>query len=175
MANLMSTAAPLLILMVAAVVLAFNSFRYAGVIFVIGFLSVGLALFGVWMFGTPLGFNAIVGALGLVGLAINGSIVVLSALKASAAAQSGDAAAIRDTVMDATRHILATTLTTIGGFAPLLIEGDPFWLPFASAVAGGVAGSAILALIFAPAAFVLLIRSNPQGAPSGASEPEPVL
>ena len=175
MANLMSTAAPLLILMVAAVVLAFNSFRYAGVIFVIGFLSVGLALFGVWMFGTPLGFNAIVGALGLVGLAINGSIVVLSALKASAAAQSGDAAAIRDTVMDATRHILATTLTTIGGFAPLLIEGDPFWLPFASAVAGGVAGSAILALIFAPAAFVLLIRSSPQGAPSGASEPEPVL
>ena len=172
MANLMSTAAPLLILMVAAVVLAFNSFRYAGVIFVIGFLSVGLALFGVWMFGTPLGFNAIVGALGLVGLAINGSIVVLSALKASPQARSGDPVAVRDTVMDATRHILATTLTTIGGFAPLLIEGDPFWLPFASAVAGGVAGSAVLALIFAPAAFVLLTRSNRRQS-EGAFVPEP--
>ncbi|MBL4540136.1 MAG: hypothetical protein JKP96_15875, partial [Oceanicaulis sp.] len=40
----------------------------------------------------------------------------------------------------------------------LLIQGDAFWLPFAAAVAGGVAGSALLALIFAPAAFVLLSR-----------------
>ncbi|KAA5801667.1 efflux RND transporter permease subunit [Alkalicaulis satelles] len=158
MADLMSTAIPLLILIIASVVLAFNSFRYAGVIFAAGFLSVGLAMFGVWMFGTPLGFNAIVGSLGLVGLSINGSIVVLSALRANHLARAGDPDAIRETVVDATRHIVATTLTTIGGFAPLLIEGDAFWLPFAAAVAGGVAGSALLALIFAPAAFTLLVR-----------------
>lgn len=158
MGDLMSTALPLLILMIGAVVLAFNSVRYAGVVFTVGALSVGLAMFGVWLFGTLLGFNAIVGAMGLVGLSINGTIVVLSALKANEAARAGGRAAIRETVVDATRHILATTLTTIGGFAPLLIEGDAFWLPFAAAVAGGVAGSAVLALIFAPAAFVLLVR-----------------
>lgn len=155
-ANLMSTAIPLLILMVGSVVLAFNSFRYAAVVFAVGFLSVGLALFGIWLFGMPLGFNAIVGSMGLVGLSINGTIVVLSALRGSPQAVAGDALAIRETVMDATRHILATTLTTMGGFAPLLIEGDSFWLPFAAAVAGGVAGSAMLALIFAPAAYVVL-------------------
>ncbi|MEQ8406062.1 MAG: efflux RND transporter permease subunit [Oceanicaulis sp.] len=170
MADLMSTAGPLLIMMVAAVVLAFNSFRYAGIIFVVGFLSAGLAMFGVWLFGSPLGFNAIVGALGLVGLSINGSIVVLSALKANEQARAGDPDAIRETVVDATRHILATTLTTIGGFAPLLIEGDSFWLPFAAAVAGGVTGSAILALVFAPAAFVLLARFD---RPAPAGEPQP--
>ncbi|MFN3835812.1 MAG: efflux RND transporter permease subunit [Glycocaulis sp.] len=158
MADLMSTAIPLLILMIGSVVLAFNSFRYAGIVFTVGALSVGLALFGVWMFGTPLGFNAIVGAMGLVGLSINGTIVVLSALRGNAAALAGEALAIRETVMDCTRHIIATTLTTIGGFAPLIIEGDSFWLPFAASVAGGVAGSAMLALIFAPAAFVLLVR-----------------
>jgi len=159
-ANLMSTAVPFFILIIASVVLAFNSFRYATVIFAVGFLSVGLAMFGVWLFNTPLGFNAIVGSLGLVGLSINGSIVVLSALKANARAMAGDRDAIRETVVDATRHILATTLTTIGGFAPLLIQGDSFWLPFASAVAGGVAGSAVLALVFAPAAFTLLVRGG---------------
>lgn len=158
MANLASTAIPLVILMIGSVVLAFNSFRYAAVILIAGGLSVGLAMFGVWLFATPLGFNAIVGAMGLVGLSINGSIVVLSALKNNAAAVAGNRDAIRETVVDATRHILATTLTTIGGFAPLLIEGDAFWLPFAAAVAGGVAGSAVLALIFAPAAFMILIR-----------------
>ena len=41
---------------------------------------------------------------------------------------------------------------------PLILDGDSFWLPFASAMVGGVAGSAILALVFAPAAFVLLSR-----------------
>ncbi|MCC5996135.1 MAG: efflux RND transporter permease subunit [Oceanicaulis sp.] len=170
MADLMSTAIPLLILIIASVVLAFNSFRYAGVIFTAGFLSVGLAMFGVWMFGTPLGFNAIVGSLGLVGLSINGSIVVLSALKANPLARAGDRDAIRETVVDATRHIIATTLTTIGGFSPLLIEGDAFWLPFAAAVAGGVAGSAVLALIFAPAAFTLLVRFDRK---ARAGEPAP--
>jgi len=156
--------------MIASVVLAFNSFRYAGVVFVVGFLSAGLAMFGVWMFGTPLGFNAIIGSLGLVGLSINGTIVVLSALRADEKAKAGDPDSTRETVVDATRHILATTLTTIGGFAPLLIEGDSFWLPFASAVAGGVAGSAVLALIFAPAAFVLLSRFDRS---VQAGEPEP--
>jgi multidrug efflux pump subunit AcrB len=90
MADLLSTALPLLTLMIAAVVLAFNSFRYAGVVFVVGFLSAGLAMFGVWMFGTPLGFNAIIGSLGLVGLSINGTIVVLSALRANDKAVAGD-------------------------------------------------------------------------------------
>jgi len=86
-----------------------------------------------------------------------------------------------ETVVDATRHILSTTLTTIGGFAPLLIEGDSFWLPFASAISGGVAGSAILALLFAPAAFVWLIRGEarrrarlePRGEGGDALKPEP--
>ena len=108
--------------------------------------------------------------MGLVGLSINGTIVVLSALRANEAARAGDRTAIRETVIDATRHILATTLTTIGGFAPLLIEGDSFWLPFAAAVAGGVAGSAILALVFAPAAFVLLARFD---RPAPIAQPQP--
>lgn len=158
MGNLLSTALPLMVLMIGSVVLAFNSFRYAGVIMTVAFLSVGLAMFGVWLFGTPLGFNAIVGSMGLMGLSINGAIVVMSALRASPSASAIEPGAVEDTVMDATRHIISTTLTTIGGFIPLLLAGDAFWLPFAAAMVGGVAGSAILALIFAPAMFVLLAR-----------------
>jgi multidrug efflux pump subunit AcrB len=158
MADLLSTAIPLLVLMIGSVVLAFNSFRYAGVILIVALLSVGLAMFGVWMFGVPLGFNAIVGSMGLMGLSINGSIVVLSALRANPAARALKDGAVVATVMDATRHIISTTLTTIGGFMPLLLSGDSFWLPFAAAMVGGVAGSALLALIFAPATFVIFSK-----------------
>lgn len=156
MTNLFSTAIPLLVLMVGAVVLAFNSFSYAGVVGASGFLSVGLALFAIFIFGQSMGFMAIIGIMGLVGLAINGTIVVLSALKANEKAKIGDADEVRETVVDATRHITATTLTTVAGFIPLLAFGDAFWGPMATAIAGGVAGSAVLALIFAPSAFVLL-------------------
>ncbi len=160
MGNLLSSALPLLILIVGAVVLAFNSFSYAGIVGLNGFLSVGLALFGVWFFGQTMGFMAIVGVMGLVGLAINGTIVVLSALKANEKAKAGCPVQTRETVVDATRHIIATTLTTIGGFIPLLVFGDSFWGPLATAISGGVAGSAVLALITGPAAFVLLARTR---------------
>jgi multidrug efflux pump subunit AcrB len=151
--GLLALALPLLVVMIAAVVLSFNSFAYGGIIGLVGFLSVGLAMFGVWLFGYPLGFTAIVGAIGLVGLSINGSIVVLSALRADAGAQAADLEATVRTVMGASRHIVSTTLTTIGGFTPLILFGGTFWPPLATAIAGGVGGSAIIALFSVPAAF----------------------
>ncbi len=164
LASMLAYAGPLFVVMAGAVILSLDSFRLASVIFLVGLLSVGLALFGVFLFGHPLGFLAIVGTLGLVGLAINGAIIVLAALRADPRARAGDPAAIREVVVGATRHILATTLTTVGGFVPLIAYGGRFWPPLATAIAGGVAGSAVLSLILVPALFVWL-RAGPGGIP----------
>ena len=43
----------------------------------------------------------------------------------------------REVVVDATRHIVSTTATTIGGFLPLILFGGTFWPPLATAIAGG--------------------------------------
>ena len=74
----------------------------------------------------------------------------------SEAARRDDVIAQREIVVAATRHIVATTLTTMGGFVPIILTGDVFWLPLATAIAGGVAGSALLALYFAPAVFRIM-------------------
>lgn len=155
MTNLVSLAIPLILIISGAVALVFNSFRMALIVLITGGLSVGMAFLSVWAFNLPMGFNAIVGALGLFGIAINGSIVVLTQLRTTPACMDGDIIAMRETVVDATRHIVATTLTTMGGFVPLILVADPFWLPLAAGIAGGVAGSALLALYFVPAAFRL--------------------
>ncbi len=160
LSSMLAYAGPLFVVMAGTVILSFDSFRLASVIFAVGGLSVGLALLGVFLFGHPLGFLAIVGTMGLVGLSINGAIIVLAALRADPRARSGDPDAIREVVVAATRHILATTLTTIGGFVPLIVFGGRFWPPLATAIAGGVAGSAILSLILVPALFVWL-RGGP--------------
>lgn len=154
-ADLTALAIPLLIIMTGAVALVFNNFSLAFIIQSTGFLAMFMAMVGVFVFNLPLGFNAIIGALGLFGIAINGSIVVLSLLSADERARADDVLAQREIVVDATRHIIATTLTTMGGFIPILLAGDVFWMPLAAAIATGVAGSAILALYHVPAMYRL--------------------
>ncbi|MEO0881867.1 MAG: efflux RND transporter permease subunit [Pseudomonadota bacterium] len=156
MSSLLALAVPLVLMITGAVALVFNSFRMSLLVLTSGFLSMGMAFFSVWLFNLPMGFNAIIGALGLLGIAINGSIVVLTQLRSNAAAMADDVIVQREVVVDATRHIVATTLTTMGGFVPLILTGDPFWLPLASSIAGGVFGSALLALYFVPAVFRII-------------------
>lgn len=169
--KLMAFALPLFVLMGGSIVLSFNSFRMAGVIFAVAFLSVGLGQLGVWLFGYPMGFVAIVGTMGLVGVAINDSIVVLSALRADARTLAGEIDGTVEVVVASARHVIATTLTTIGGFVPLLIWGGRFWPPMAAAIAVGVAGSTIVALFFVPAVHCALQRrarrrAEPRTAPA---------
>ena len=154
---------PLLgIVMVSALVLSLGSFRQAMIIALVGVGSVGMALFSLKMFGAIFGFMAIIGALGLVGIAINDSVMVLSGLNENAAAKAGDRKAIAQVVNQATRHVITTTITTIAGFVPLLLSGGPFWRPLAIAIAGGISGASLLALYFVPAAYALIYQPKRQ-------------
>ena len=148
----------LLLVMMTALVLSLKSFRSAAIVGAVGVGSVGMALFSLWASGSVLGFMAIVGTMGLIGIAINGSIIVLSAVNEDKLASQGDRKALQEVVIRATRHVLTTTITTMVGFAPLLLSGDPFWLPLAIAIAGGIGGSPFLALYFTPAAYLILHR-----------------
>lgn len=156
--NLLASAGVLLVLMVATLVLSFDSFRQAAIVAAVGVLSVGLALSALWVTATPFGFMAIVGAMGLVGVAINDAIVVLAALREDPGALAGELEPTLEVVHRATRHVIATTLTTVAGFIPLLLAGGAFWRPLAISIAGGVAGATVLALTFVPAVFLALQR-----------------
>ena len=126
----------------------------------VGGLSVGLGLAALWGFGYPFGFMAIVGIMGLVGVAINDSIVVLAAIRSDTNARFGDRQAVAKVVFHSTRHVFSTTLTTIAGFIPLLLSGGGFWPPLAIAIAGGVSGATILALYFVPSAYLVLFGAS---------------
>ncbi len=166
MGQLLTYAPVLVMLMVATLVLSFRSFALAALIGVVAVLSVGLGMLSLWMGGFPLGFNPIIGTAGLIGVAINGSIVVLAAIRANPRACSGDSPAIIDETLGATRHIVSTTLTTVAGFIPLLLfSGGDFWPPLAVVIAGGVGLSGLLSLVLTPAAYRLMNRRNPPHRP----------
>jgi multidrug efflux pump len=148
----LATYAPvLLVLMITTLILSFRSLRLALVIAAVAVLSVGLGMFSLWLSGLPIGFNPLLGCAGLIGVAINGSIVVIAAINANPKAKAGDISQIVEETMGCSRHILSTTFTTVGGFIPMLLFSDgSFWPPLAVVIAGGVGFSIILSLVFTP-------------------------
>ena len=156
--DLSQYAAVLVVLMVATLVLAFRSVVYASMLGCVAIFSLGLALLSTWSIGFPISFNTILGTLGLIGVALNDSIVVLAAIRANPAAAAGDRDALVDEVTGCVRHVLATTATTIGGFIPLLLfVGGDFWPSLAIVLVGGIAGASLVALLFIPAAYILVV------------------
>jgi multidrug efflux pump subunit AcrB len=164
-------------LSIAVVVLTFNSFRLTLIAFSVAGLSAGLSILSLAVFDYPFGINAIIGVIGSIGVSINAALIVLSGLQEDARAAAGDRAAMVDVVAGSARHITSTTITTFGGFLPLILGGGGFWPPFAMSVAGGVALSVILAFAFTPQMFALTLSRRairPEGRSAAQSHTSPM-
>jgi multidrug efflux pump subunit AcrB len=162
--GLLAVYAPvLLVMMIATLILSFSSVRLTGVIISVAMLSVGLGMLSLWISGLPIGFNPLLGSAGLIGVAINGSIVVIAAINGNPLARMGDIDQIVIETMGCSRHILSTTFTTVGGFIPLLLFSEgTFWPPLAVVLAGGVGFSVILSLVFTPVVIRQLVKRKQQ-------------
>ncbi|MDB2553898.1 efflux RND transporter permease subunit [Porticoccaceae bacterium] len=141
-------------LIVVALVMILNSFRQASIIFFVGTLCIGLGFLGMFVGFQNFGFIGLVGIVGLAGLAINDSIVVLSHLNEDAGTGKISKHKLIETTIRSTRHIVTTSLTTMGGLLPLLF--DKFFETLAWAMCFGVMGSALLALLLIPSMFCFL-------------------
>lgn len=119
---------------------------------VIPFGLVG-AVFGHWIWGMPLSMFSIVGLLGMAGIIINDSIVLISTIDQYAKTRSLRAAII-DGVADRFRPVLLTTATTVLGLMPLLYERSSqaeFLKPTVITLVFGLAFGMVLVLVVVPA------------------------
>lgn len=158
--NLVVNAAILFTLMIAALVCALRSFRLTALLFLVAALAVGCSFSALWLADLSWGFMSIVGMMGMIGIAVNDSIVVIAALQRLPAAAVRDPRAVSQCVLGNVRHIIATSLTTVAGFTPLFLAGGEFWPPVAVCISGGVLGASVLALLFVPSMFMLLMGSR---------------
>ena len=147
------------IFMAAVLILTFRSALLAGVLGVIAVMSIGMAVLSTWLIDFPISFNTFMGTFGLIGVALNDSIVVMAEIRSNPRAAAGEVGGLVEAVTNVTRHVLSTTLTTIGGFLPLIVfVGGDFWPSMSIVLAGGITGASIMALLFIPAAYRLLRR-----------------
>lgn len=156
--NLLGPVSLIIALTIAAIFLTFGSYRLSAVTGMVAIMSMGLSLLALAIFRYPFGIQAVIGVIGSIGVSINAAIIILTALQANAGAMRGDLAEMANVVSGQSRHIISTTLTTFGGFLPLILAGGGFWPPFAMAIAGGVLLSTVVSFFFVPPAFALLAR-----------------
>ncbi|MBV6657630.1 MAG: efflux RND transporter permease subunit [Devosiaceae bacterium] len=180
--RLMSQVITLVLLALTILVLAFNSFRRMAVVLLTGALTAGFAFLVLKISGNPFGFIIIIGVMGLIGVGLNMSIVMVAALDEDEDARGGNVERIIEIVCGPTaRHIWSTTITTAGGFVPLMLIGGDFWPPFAIVFAGGLLLLTVVAYVYTPCMYRLLLtrrrRKKPTDADVGsdadAAEPAP--
>ncbi|MEO0497111.1 MAG: efflux RND transporter permease subunit [Pseudomonadota bacterium] len=170
--NLFASLGIIVTLMIATIVMTFNSFRLSAVALVVCVLSAGLSILALAIFQYPFGIIAIIGVIGSIGVSINAAIIIMTGLQADERAAAGDADAMVDVIMGSSRHIVSTTITTVGGFLPLILGGGGFWPPFAMAIAGGVLLSTVVSFYFTPPMFALVYAKRKQ---QEAATTEPAL
>ena len=148
-----------IILVVGVLVILFNSFRQAFIIFATMPLAVTGAALGFWTFDITFSFFAMIGLISLIGIAINNGIIMVDTMNRyikegmsiAAAAAAGSARRLRP--------LLSTAITTIVGLAPLAIS-SAFYRPLTLVIIFGLVSVSILALVIVPALFVLLTPKN---------------
>jgi multidrug efflux pump subunit AcrB len=127
--------------------------RPLAVLLIIPFGIVG-AIFGHWVLGYQLTILSFIGLLGLAGILVNDSIILVARLEERRSAGDNLARAAVGASRDRLRAVLLTSLTTIGGLLPLLYEKSlqaQFLLPMAITIVFGLAMTTLLVLFLVPA------------------------
>lgn len=123
------------------------------VMLIIPFGIVG-AVFGHWLMGFKLTILSFIGLLGLSGILVNDSIILVARLNERIKQGNDFAQAAIGASLDRLRAVMLTSLTTIGGLLPLLFETSrqaQFLLPMAITIVFGLALSTFLVLFLVPA------------------------
>jgi multidrug efflux pump subunit AcrB len=132
----------------------FGSYWYPlAVMLIIPFGIVG-AVFGHWIMGFKLTILSFIGLLGLSGILVNDSIILVARLKERLKLGNSVAQSAIGASQDRLRAVMLTSLTTIGGLLPLLFETSrqaQFLLPMAITIVFGLALSTFLVLFLVPA------------------------
>lgn len=148
------------LLLVGILLLQFNSLRRVFVVL----LTAPMAMLGVWpglwAGDLPFGFVALLGAIALIGIAVNAAIVLLDLADERRKAGDSVQQALIAAVEIRTRPILLTTVTTVAGLAPLLFSESTLWPPMAAAMISGLTVATLLTLFAVPALYRLLFRDS---------------
>lgn len=129
--------------------------------------AIPLGLIGViltfFLFNKPFSFMALLGLVGLVGVVVNDSIVLVNFINKQRGEEEDIFKAVLDASVSRFRPVILTTFTTVAGLLPIAHApgGDPFLKPMALGFAWGLFFSSAVTLIFVPCAYLVYYSIKP--------------
>jgi multidrug efflux pump subunit AcrB len=111
-------------------------------------------VFGHYIMGYDLTILSFIGLLGLSGILVNNSIILVARFDERLSERESVESAAVSSSLDRLRAVLLTSLTTIGGLAPLLFEENlqaRFLMPITITIVFGLSTATALVLVLVPA------------------------
>ncbi len=143
-------------LFVAVLILQFKTFK--GILIVLSVIPLGVigGITLLWLTGNPMSFIAIIGFIGLAGIEVKNSILLVDFTNQL----RKEGVPLEDAIEQAGElrflPVVLTSLTAIGGLIPLAINPNPQISPLAIVLIGGLISSTILSRIVTPVMYKLI-------------------
>jgi multidrug efflux pump subunit AcrB len=104
----------------------------------------------------PFGFNAILGLIGLSGILMRNTLILIGQIHSNEAQGLDPYHAVVEATVQRARPVLLTALAAVLAFIPLTTS--VFWGPMACTLIGGTAAGTVLTLVFLPALYAIWFR-----------------
>ncbi|MHC4399318.1 MAG: efflux RND transporter permease subunit [Planctomycetota bacterium] len=166
-----------LLAMFALLTLKFRSYVQPVLILLIIPFGVIGAVVGHWIMSLEVTLLSLFGVVALTGIVVNDSIVLIDFINTRVRAGVPLKEALLDAGPRRFRAVLCTSLTTIAGLSPLLLERSlqaQILIPMATSICFGLMFTTVLVLVLVPVLYLVYARMLPEaGAATTASTIEP--
>ncbi|UEM04610.1 efflux RND transporter permease subunit [Skermanella rosea] len=132
------------------------------------FLTAPLGLVGavpaLLLFQQPFGFNAILGLIGLSGILMRNTLILIGQIHANQRDGQDPYTAVVEATVQRARPVILTALAAVLAFIPLTTS--VFWGSMAYTLIGGTAAGTVLTLVFLPTLYAIWFRVRAGEAPA---------
>jgi multidrug efflux pump subunit AcrB len=146
----------MLLLMLTVIMIQVRSFSAMTMVFLTAPLGLIGAAPALLLFDQPFGFNAILGLIGLAGILMRNTLILVGQIEANSGAGMDRHDAVVEATVQRARPVLLTAVAAVLAFIPLTTS--TFWGALAYTLIGGTAVGTVLTLLFLPALFALWFR-----------------
>lgn len=144
------------LLMLAFIMLQVRSFSTMFMVFATAPLGLVGAVPTLLLFHQPFGFNAILGLIGLAGIIMRNTLILVDQIHHDLADGLSDYEAIVESTVRRARPVVLTAIAAMLAFIPLTFSS--FWGALAFVLIGGVGVGTALTLLFLPALYAIWFR-----------------
>jgi multidrug efflux pump subunit AcrB len=146
----------MILLMLAVIIIQVRSFSAMWMVILTGPLGLIGAVPALLIFHQPFGFNAILGLIGLSGILMRNTLILIGQIHSNQADGLDSYHAIIEATVQRSRPVILTALAAVLAFIPL--THSVFWGSMAYVLIGGTAVGTVLTLAFLPALYAIWFR-----------------